>query len=461
MEKIKSLRALDITVLILKTSIFGLIGLSLLFARPFVGIEFLGVRLGELLTLAGLLVSLIFLILPKQYLSFAYFNDLQFYSFKLIIVSFLLINIINGGDFLNTYTYKSSSFIWTTGFIFFGIITRLESTMKNSYFFNILLVVPFFTYLFASGNYPNVIIDLFIKYADKFQFLKPSDLFLIYAATNFSLKYFIKSNNRRFLYFLITSSLYAPLLLFSSRGAFLGLVVYVILEIMYSRRYILSNRRRILVYLLISSIFFTFSVLRVDRAELAQASIDQYFQVTLEEGISSSLTNIASRKDNINVWFSFYFYEDSKGYQRLSSTDPTTDWRLDIWQDITFDMYREGRVLSGYGYNEVFPQMLDPTAPGRLGRDGLNENIHNYFINIFARGGLLQFILFVIFHLGIIKYWKETSSNYQILMYIIPALIVSSLDVTMEGVQFPLIYYFFLYYFLYNSTKVKVIELYG
>jgi hypothetical protein len=91
----------------------------------------------------------------------------------------------------------------------------------------------------------------------------------------------------------------------------------------------------------------------------------------------------------------------------------------------------------------------------------MNENIHNYFVNILARGGLIQFALFITFHLGLIAYWKDKSNNYQILMYIIPSFFVSSLDITMEGVQYPLIYYFFLYYFLQNSTKVKVVELYG
>ena len=255
MKEINILKTKNITGFLIKSSVFGIVILSLFFARPFVGLQYLGFRLGEFLTLAGLIVCLIFFFLPKKYQKFTLFNDFQFYSFKLIILSFFLVTIITGGDFLSSYTYKSSSYIWTTGFIFFGITTRLDSYIKNNYFFNLLLVVPFFTYLFASGNYPNVIIDLFIKYADKFQFLKPSDLFLIYAATNFSLKYFIKSNNRRFLYFLITSSLYAPLLLFSSRGAFLGLLVYILFEIIYSRRYILNNRRKILVYLLISSIF--------------------------------------------------------------------------------------------------------------------------------------------------------------------------------------------------------------
>ena len=444
----------------MKLIIFGTILMSMLFARPFVGIEILGFRLGEFITFSGLIFGITFLFTPKKYAEPIFFNKYFFYSLKLIIISFFIINFVNQGSFLNTYTYKSSSYIWTTSLIILGLITKADSFVKNNYFFNFLLIVPFLTYLFSSGNYPNVIIDIFIEYADKFQFLKPSDLFLVYAATNFSLKFFMRSNNRRFLYFLVTSSLFGPLFLFASRGAFLGLLIYVIFELIYSRRYILSNKRKIVLYVLISSIFFTFSVLRVDRSELAQASIDEYVEVTLEEGITTSLSNIANRRDNVNVFLSFYFYEKN-GSTRLSSMDPTTDWRLDIWQDVTFDMVKEKMIFTGYGYNEIFPQMLDPTAPGRLGRDGLNDNIHNYFINIFARGGVVQFLLFLVFHFSIVKYWKDTNNNYQILMYIIPSLIVSSLDVTMEGVQFPLIYYFFLYYFLNYSSKVKVIELYG
>ena len=53
--------------------------------------------------------------------------------------------------------------------------------------------------------------------------------------------------------------------------------------------------------------------------------------------------------------------------------------------------------FKGYGYNEIIPVMLDPSAPGRLGRDGLNENVHNYFVNILARGGIVQLIIFMLF----------------------------------------------------------------
>ena len=80
--------------------------------------------------------------------------------------------------------------------------------------------------------------------------------------------------------------------------------------------------------------------------------------------------------------------------------------------------------------------MLDPTAPGRLGRDGLNEHIHNYFMNIFARGGVLQLIFFIMFHYSFIRHWKEQNGDRLILNFMIPCLFVSSLDVTMEGVHF-------------------------
>ena len=435
---------------------FAFFGCVILFNRSFVGLYIFGFRLGEILTGVGLLISLIFLMLPKKYLSNFYFNNYQYFGSKLIVLSFFLINIINNGSFTSTYTYKSSSYIWTTFFIFFGLITNLKTHIKIEYLYRFFLIVPFLTYLFSSGNYPNFVIDFFILNSDKFQFLKASDIFIGYASINFLNKYFIKSENRRFLYFMITSGLMLPLLLFASRGSFLGVVIYMLFELFYSRRYINNNKSRVVIYLFISLMFFSFSALRIDRSELNRPSFDDLIEVVNPSAVTDSISTLAEEKDTVRVLFSFYFH-----YGRLESTDPTANWRLDIWQDVVFDMFEEGKVLSGYGYNEIFPQMLDPSAPGRLGRDGMNEHVHNYFVNIFGRGGLLQLLFFLIFHFGIIQYWKKENQNYQILMYVFPALIVSLLDITMEGVQFPMVYYFFLYYFLKNSTKVKVIELYG
>ncbi len=441
---------------VLQILLFVFLILTMLFNRSFVGIYIFGFRLGELLTFVGLVIGAIFLILPKKYLSDFYFNDIQFYSLKLIVLSYFIIGFFTNANFLNTYSYKSSSYIWTTFFLFLGIIINFQSKISFEKLSILLIFIPFFTYLFSSGNYPNVFIDFFKANSDKFQFLKASDIFIGYASVNFLMKYILKSQNRRFLFFLITSGLLLPLLLFASRGSFLGVLIYMIFEIFYSRKYIINNKTRVFIYILISSVFFSFSTLRIDRVELARPTVEEIIKVANPSTISESITSLAQEKETVTVIFSFYMH-----YGRLESTDPTTNWRLDIWQDVVFDMFNENRVLTGYGYNEIFPQMLDPTAPGRLGRDGMNEHVHNYFVNIFARGGIFQLFIFLIFHLGLIKFWKDNNQNNQILTYMVPVFIVSSLDITLEGVQFPFIYYFFLYYFLKNSTRVKVVELYG
>ena len=120
---------------ILQILFFGFFGCVILFNRSFVGLYIFGFRLGEILTGVGLLISLIFLILPKKYLSSFYFNNFQYYGSKLIVLSFFLINIINNGSFTSTYTYKSSSYIWTTFFIFFGLITNLKTHIKIEYLY--------------------------------------------------------------------------------------------------------------------------------------------------------------------------------------------------------------------------------------------------------------------------------------------------------------------------------------
>ena len=129
----------------MKPIIFGTILMSMLFARPFVGIEILGFRLGEFITFVGLIFAMIFLFTPKKLAESIFFNKYFFYSLKLIIISFFIINFVNQGSFLNTYTYKSSSYIWTTSLIILGLITRADSFVKNNYFFNFCA----FFYLFV------------------------------------------------------------------------------------------------------------------------------------------------------------------------------------------------------------------------------------------------------------------------------------------------------------------------
>jgi O-antigen ligase len=194
-----------------------------------------------------------------------------------------------------------------------------------------------------------------------------------------------------------------------------------------------------------------FSLLRVDRTITSETTEPISISKKLtSEYISGSLQQISERRETAKVFLSFYINED--GY--LDSWDATTSWRLDIWQDVFYDMVEDDLLFTGYAYNEIFPAMLDPTAPGRIGRDGLNEHIHNYFMNIFARGGFLQLALFAVFHYSIYLYWLQKYRNRQILIFIIPSYFVSALDITMEGAHYPFIYYIFLYIFLNKPSKV-------
>ena len=73
---------------------------------------------------------------------------------------------------------------------------------------------------------------------------------------------------------------------------------------------------------------------------------------------------------------------------RIYTSDNTLNWRLQIWQDVVYDLIDKGQIIYGYGYTEIIPAM-DTIA--RSGVDNKNENVHNFLINIIARGGLLHF----------------------------------------------------------------------
>ena len=95
----------------------------------------------------------------------------------------------------------------------------------------------------------------------------------------------------------------------------------------------------------------------------------------------------------------------------------------------------------GFGFNEIFEIMKDPQAPGRLGREGLNEHVHNHFFTIIGRMGLVGLFAYILFQYKLIKLF-----DFSFLIFIVPLLLVSMIDTTMESVQFPYLYYFLISY---------------
>ena len=101
------------------------------FNRSFVGLKIFNYRIGEFIVLIGFLISIYIFITGNTFI-----NDRKILTyFRLIIITFLLSSIFSNSSFLNTYTYKSSSYVWTVGDIFLGIYIANSISKKSNYFF--------------------------------------------------------------------------------------------------------------------------------------------------------------------------------------------------------------------------------------------------------------------------------------------------------------------------------------
>jgi hypothetical protein len=414
-----------------------ILGLLVGFDRSAAGLEVYNFRVGEILIFGFLVICFIlfFQIQKINYFSFLKEFILPIRIVNLLIIFFLVSLVVFRSEFFNPYVYRTSSYIWTIGafFVSLYLFKDIKEYKKLSRLATaLLLFMPFIHYLFSTGFYPNFIIDIFIQYSDKFTFPKASDVMLSLVVVNL-LNIKIFKNKKFSLFYLITSvSIMLPLLLLMSRGSFLSVLVFTILFLFFERKFIIKNLIYSLIIFVFGYIAFTLSTYNVNDIDFNQ-------DITVQElSITENIKEIAKKKETRKAFLSFYFQDG-----RIMSVDNTTNWRLDIWQDVVEDLNNKNQFLLGYGYNEIIPVMLDPSAPGRLGRDGLNENVHNYLINVLARGGIFVALLIIYFHYSYIKIWNKKNGNYEIILLFIPAIINSLLDITMEGVQFPIIYYSF------------------
>lgn len=419
----------------------GMLAMFMVSARPFAGLNIFGFKLGELIIGFCCIVSLLFLITPKKYFT-NFFPDLVYLNlFKSFILCFILIAILSGSSFSNPYTFRSSSFIWTISIIFFGSYF-LNNKDLEKYYLLVFLPIPFVNYLFATGYYPNFIMDFYIKYSDKFQFIKASDLFITLIVINI-LYFKIKGTNLITLIYLVaTTGIYFPLMLFNSRGAFISTFLYLFLQIYFSRSFFKNNIKQFFYIIVLLLIFSLISTLYIGNSfELVQVAPEP-------EVISEAVEGIAKNKIPTREVLGFYICEN-----RLCSKDNTLDWRLDIWGDLVNDMSSKNLIFKGYGFNEIFPVMLDPSAPGRIGRDGLNENVHNYFVNIFGRLGFIGLAISVAFYYRLIKSYYQKNKSLYVLVLLLPVFFNSFFDANMEGVQYPFIFFSFLGYIYFNNLN--------
>jgi hypothetical protein len=206
--------------------IFINIILTLIFTRSFMGIYILNFRLGELIVAFGLLVVVSYLlyVFIKKDVMLLNFPILNYF---LLIIVFIFVVFMSSGSLLAQYTFKSSSFIWMTGYLFIGFLL-FKSNDLNRYHKYALILTPFVIYIFNSGNYPNFIMYFFQQYSDKFQFNKGSDVLMALIFCSYLLKDLLSKEN--FLIFInLNSAILLPLFLTLSRASFFSAIIFVLL----------------------------------------------------------------------------------------------------------------------------------------------------------------------------------------------------------------------------------------
>ena len=423
--------------------------LYMLFGRTYSGLYVSSFRLAELIIGFFLLFNIVVLLTPIRYLrsKLKYENQI-IYIYKLIILSFFVILFLNDGSLANVYSFKSSSYIWMVGSLFFSGIFIEKIFIKKTIF---VMIIFYLVYQFSTIHYPELLISFFEKNSDKFDFQKGSDLLLIYVVSTLFIQRNIRNKFNSFSIFLISSSILLPLFLFKSKGAFLPAIIFIFYYLYLSRKLISAQKLKTISISLLAVILFVISTFEVyGNLNFKKMGMDGFNSneelqaiFTIDE-IEKGVTAIATEKNTGQFFLSFFVMD-----KRLYSQEPMANWRLQIWQDILRDLNNESRLLKGYGYNEIIPAM---DLVHRRGTDRTNENPHNFIFYILARGGIPQLLLFAILNIQLLLLYYKKYKNYHILIYIIPIMTTSLFDASMESIRFPLIYYSFLSYFIMYSV---------
>ena len=272
--------------------------------------------------------------------------------------------------------------------------------------------------------------------------------------------------------------------LFKSKGSFVACVIFFVLELYQHLSLIRVNVLKTIGLVVISPIFFIVSSFEISGDSILNGLFQENSQVSSEfvdTTLSNSKTTVntepvlekESKKednsletqiisetliDNFDNKIAGNGTTDEKRIfeirdGRIFSSDNTLNWRFQIWQDVIYDLIDKNIIFTGYGYTEIIPAMDNIT---RSGVDNSNENVHNFFINILARGGVLQ--LAIIVYIFILLLTLDQKKN--LLNFILPLLIVSMFDSAMESVRFPISTYLIAGSLLSfnNKNKSDIIE---
>ncbi len=414
---------------------FLVILITLINGRSLMGLYIFGFRLAELLT--GFSIVLVIFIIYKYKYFKEHFGSKFIYSYFILVIYFLIFNLFNSVNFLDLYIYKSSVFIWYISFMFLGYIVFKNIEITNNFFYLGYLGL-FIQFMFNVFYYPDILRNFFNEFSDKTQFLKGAEIAIFFIVVTFFAN---KSTNKGPLIdlFVLTSSIYIPLIFFKSRSAAIALFIYIVLMLYSKKKYFFENSYRSIVLFLISIIlFFTTVHLLVDNVFEVQETPEAVIAVFKHKYVVSNTFD-----DEVPF---FYFYEE-----RLYSADGNLNWRLQLWQEIITFASQNNEIMFGQGFHEK-PLVFDNFIYSGL--DGLNENSHNYFLNIFMKGGVFGLLLVLYFFYNLVKVKKTKFSNYEFLLFLLPLIFISMFDGSMENPYFAIVFYFFLSSF-YSGVTFK------
>ena len=424
--------------------------LIFLFGRTFMGINFFGFKLGELLMgFTALILIIIFLIFPlifKKHL----FNKKISTAFIILIFSFIFINFKNDVTLLNLTIYKNSSYIWTFGGIAIGfLLSKIHPKIFNKIDIYFSLFGLFLIYIYTTKGISENRQNFLLNFSDKFEYLKGSDVLLALIIILYFVLFKLNFSNSAFNVLLISSALFIPLFLYKSRSSIFSYIIFLTFLLLFFRNKKLQLNRVNKVFFLIAILVFLISTNWVVSKDIV---LDSDISEELKYAITNRYSTINDNKYEKEVLeLSLFYFKNN----RIYTTDGNLNWRFQIWQDVIGDLTSSQQIGLGYGFHEIIPAM---NSDQRYGEDQLNIHVHNYLIHILSRGGLLHLGIIFYLYISLYQVFKLKNLERNYLMLTIPILFNSLFDPSMENSHYPIIYFIMLGLII-NNDKIFTEEL--
>lgn len=419
-------------------------------ARTFTGFYIFGFRVGELIIGFTLLCLLGYLIFNKQinFLKDFNINDkkIKIY-FLLIISSFALIQLVTSASFLNYEIYKTSSYIWSFGGLFF-ILFFIKVFKFKIYLFDIIMSIfsLLLFYIYSTRGISENTQNMLLNFTDKFEYPKGSDLLLAFIFINYLILQKFKYSQMSINILLLNTSLYLPLFLVKSRSGFFSIILFLLFLFPKFKENLKPSFIKLLPIFIFIFILSTSWI--VDKDIVIEDTIDQDI-VHIINYRYGSINDNYYEKEVLKLRL-FYVREG-----RLYTTDGNLNWRFQIWQDIIHDMSSNNNIFWGYGHDSLIPAM---NSDQRYGFDKANVNVHNYIFHILSRGGLFHVVIIVLIYLEIRKWFKSQNNLFDFNIIFYPLFFNSLFDPSMENAHYPVILYFLLGLALNKSIIFKEIK---